>query len=31
MMLDAAGDIVSVALKGLSAAPDIGSGEGSGL
>ncbi|CAL9672954.1 hypothetical protein SUDANB15_07543 (plasmid) [Streptomyces sp. enrichment culture] len=26
MMLDAAGDIVSVALKGLSAAPDIGSG-----
>ncbi|PWJ02176.1 hypothetical protein DKG34_40140 [Streptomyces sp. NWU49] len=31
MMLDAAGDITSTALKGLSAVPDTGSGDRSGL
>ncbi|CAL9675229.1 hypothetical protein SUDANB176_07721 (plasmid) [Streptomyces sp. enrichment culture] len=31
MMLDAAGDITSAALKGLSAVPDTGSGDRSGL
>jgi len=31
LMLDAAGDIASAALKGLSAAPATGTGDGSGL